>query len=93
MTQAAQPITTEQLARLYQAANEANSLLSKALNEKPRNRDLVEQLRQRSRELNSAYDASRRQFKRQQKAENRASMLTKMIRYYMDHQEAAEAQP
>lgn len=92
MNTATQPITADQLARLYQAANEANSMLSRALCAKPRNRDLVEQLRQRSRKINSAYDAGRRQFKRQQKAARRAELRTTMIRFYIDHQQAAQQQ-
>lgn len=67
-----QPVTLEQLARLFDAADRANSELSVAHCAKPRDRDLIERLRQRSRALNSAYDAARRQYKRQQKSMRRA---------------------
>lgn len=53
-----QPVTVEQLARLYEAARQANS----------------------------AYDAARKQFKRQQKAKNKDAQLTTMIRFYLDAQ-------
>ena len=84
---ATQP-TLEQLARLFDAANRANSELAAAHGAKPRDPDLIERLRQRSRALNSAYDAARRQYKRQQKAAQKAAMLTTMIGFYLDHQEA-----
>ena len=91
MTAPAQPVTLEQLARLFESANSANSELSAARCAKPRDRDLVERLRQRSRALNSAYDAARRQYKRQQKAKARAQWRTTMIRFYMDCQEKSSA--
>lgn len=88
MNQAAQPVTLDQLARLYADRNRANSDLSKAMCAKPRDLDLIERLRQRSRALNSAYDADRKKFKRQQKAANKSQMLTTMIKFYMDYQDA-----
>ena len=88
MTTKPQPVTLEQLARLFEAANKANSELSAARCAKPRDPDLIERLRQRSRALNSAYDAARRQHKRQQKAAQKSEMLTTMIGFYLDHQEA-----
>ena len=91
MTAKPQPITLEQLARLFEAANKANSELSAAHCAKPSDRDLVERLRQRSRALNSAYDAARRQHKRQQKATRRAEWRTTMIRFYMDYKEKSSA--
>ena len=91
MTTKPQPITLEQLARLFDAANRANIELSVAHCAKPRDRDLIERLRQRSRALNSAYDAARRQYKRQQKAAQKAAMLTTMIGFYLDHQEANQS--
>jgi len=78
-----QPITLNQLARLFDAANKANSELSAARCSKPRDPDLIERLRQRSRALNSAYDAARRQHKRQQKAAQKSAMLTTMIGFYL----------
>ena len=68
MTAPAQPVAMEQLARLFEAANKANSELASAHRMRPRDRDLVERARQRSSALNSAYDAARRKHKRQQKA-------------------------
>lgn len=87
MTPAAQPITMDQLARLYAAANAANSQLSVALCAKPRDRALVERLREQSSLLNRAYDHARRQHKRQQKAGQRAALRTSLIRFYLDTQE------
>ena len=84
----AQTVTLEQLARLFDAANRANSELSVAPRAKPRDRDLIERLRQRSRALNSTYDAARRKYKRQQKAAQRSAMLTTMIGFYLDYKEA-----
>lgn len=90
MNQRKDPPSVDQLAELYAAANKANSDLSAAMRAKPRDRELVERMRQRSSELNSAYDAARRRFKQQQKSARRASMRTQMIRFYIDvrqHQE------
>ena len=88
MTGLAQPVTLEQLARLFEAANKANSELSAAHRMKPRDPDLIERLRQRSRALNSAYDAARRQHKRQKRAAQKSAMLTTMIGFYLDYKEA-----
>lgn len=81
------PITLDQLARLFDAANKANSELAAAHRAKPRDRDAIERARQRSSALNSAYDAAKRQYKRQKKAKARAQWRTTMIRFYMDRQE------
>ena len=86
MTAAAQPITAEQLARLYAAANRANSDLDAA--RRTKDKDLIERMRQRARALNSAYDSAKRQYKRQQKASRRGEWRSTMIRFYIDHQEA-----
>lgn len=83
-----QPISVEQLARLYDARNRANSELSKAHNTKPRDPDLVVRMRQRASALNGAYNSALKQYKRQQKAARRGEWRTTMIRFYMDHQEA-----
>ena len=88
MTAPAQPVTLDQLARLFDAANKANSELAAAHRAKPRDRDLVERLRQRSRALNSAYDAAKRQYKRQKKAAQKSAMMTTMIGFYLDYKEA-----
>lgn len=83
-----QPVTLEQLARLFDAANRANSELAAAHRMRPRDRDAIERARQRSSALNSAYDAARRQHKRQQKATRRAEWRTTMIGFYLDYREA-----
>lgn len=86
------PVTLDQLARMYSAANQANSRLSAALCAKPRDRDLVERLRERSSTLNSGYDAARRAYKRQQKSASREALRTSMIRFYLDLRESGHAQ-
>lgn len=91
MTTRPQPITMEQLARLFDAANRANSELAAAHRAKPRDPAAIERARQRSSALNSAYDAAKRQHKRQQKAAQKAAMLTTMIGFYLDHQEANQS--
>lgn len=88
MTAPAQPVTLEQLARLFEAARQANSDLDAARKARPRDPDAIERLRQRSRALNSAYDAALRQHKRQQKATRRAEWRTAMIGFYLDYREA-----
>ena len=88
MTTKPQPITLEQLARLFDAANQANSELAAAHCAKPRNRDAIERARQRSSALNSAYDYARRRYKKQQKAASRAELRNTMIRFYLDAQES-----
>ena len=88
MTAAAQPITTEQLAQLYEAANQANSNLDAARRAKPRDPDAIEQALQRSRALNSSYDTARRRYKKQQKADGRKQWRSTMIRFYLDCRES-----
>jgi len=88
MTAPAQPITLDQLARLFDAANKANSELAAAHRAKPRDRDAIERARQRSSALNSAYDAAKRQYKRQKKATQKSAMMTTMIGFYLDYREA-----
>ena len=83
-----QPITIEQLARLYDARNKANSELSKAHCVRPRDPDLVVRMRQRASALNGAYNSALKQYKRQQKAARRGEWRTTMIKFYLDHQEA-----
>ena len=91
MTAKPQPITLEQMARLFDAANKANSELAAAHRAKPRDQDLIVRIRQRSGALNSSYHAAKRQYKRQQKAAARAQWRTTMIRFYMDYQEKSSA--
>lgn len=84
MTAAAQPITTKQLARIYQARNEANKRMSQALRTK--DEMLVRIATDEASNFNRAYNAALRQYKRQQKAKARAQWRTTMIRFYMDFQ-------
>ena len=88
MTAPAQPITLDQLARLFDAANKANSELAAAHRAKPRDRDAIERASQRSSAPNSAYDAAKRQYKRQKKAAQKSAMMTTMIGFYLDYKEA-----
>lgn len=80
-------MTDEQLAQLYQAANQANSDLAAAYRSK--DKAMIGMLRDRSRELNSAYAAAKRRYKRQQKSSGRDKIRTTMVRLYLDAQEAA----
>lgn len=77
-------VTIDQLAQLYQAANQANSDLAAAY----RNRDtaMIGMLRDRSRELNRSYAAAKRRRKRQQKSSGRDKIRTTMVRWYLDQQ-------
>ena len=70
VTLSAQPVTFEQLARLYQARNEANSLMAKA--NRSKDRAMISAAKETAKSLDSAYDAARRLYKRQQKASNKA---------------------
>lgn len=91
MTTKPQRITLEQLARLFEAANRANSELAAAHRMRPSDRDAIERAHQRSSALNSAYDAAKRQHKRQQKATQKSAMLTTMIGFYLDYKEANQS--
>ncbi|MGL4297357.1 MAG: hypothetical protein ACRCTG_16735 [Aestuariivirga sp.] len=84
-----QTVTTEQLARLYQARNEANKRMSQALRTKYKT--LVKLATDEASNFNRAYNAALRQYKRQQKAKARAQLRTTMIQFYMDHQEASRS--
>lgn len=70
MTAPAQPVTLDQLARLYKARNEANADMSVAIRVGEPGR--LADAKAAARELNIAYEAARKAYKRQQKAENRA---------------------
>ena len=85
MTEAPQLVTLDQLARLYQARNEANKRMSQALRTK--DNTLVRLATDEASNFNRAYNAALRQYKRQQKAAARAQWRTTMIRFYMDYQE------
>ncbi len=85
----AQSVTIEQLARLYQARNEANRRMSQALRTK--DEMLVRIATDEASNFNRAYNAALRQYKRQQKAKARAQWRTTMIRFYMDFQGGSSA--
>ena len=80
-------IGVEQLARLYEAANTANKLYAAARKERAPI-PVREKLFESAREINSAYDRAKRQFKRQQKAAHKSALLTQQIKFYLDQQEA-----
>ncbi len=77
-----QPITLDQLARLYRARNEANRRMSQAM----RNKDavLIQLATVEASNFNRAYDAAQRTHKRQQKAARRAALRTSMIPFCID---------
>lgn len=89
MTEAPQPVTLDQLARLYRARNEANKRMSQAL--RTRDKTLVKLATDEASNFNRAYAAALRRHKRQQKAKARAQWRTTMIRFYMDCQEKSSA--
>ena len=80
-----QTVSTEQLARLYRARNEANKRMSQALRTK--DKTLVRLATDEASNFNRAYSAALRQYKRQQKSAQKVAMLTTMIGFYLDHQE------
>ena len=79
-----QPVTTEQLAKLYAARNEANGRMSQALRSK--DATLIRLAKEDSARWNRAYDDARKAYKKQQKAERTARLRTTMIRFYLDAQ-------
>jgi hypothetical protein len=78
----AQSVSLDQLARLYQARNAANSRMSQAMRSK--DATLIRLAKEDSARWNQAYDNARRAYKKQQKAEHRAELRTQMIRFYLD---------
>lgn len=81
-----QTVSTEQLARLYRARNDANKRMSQAL--RTRDKTLSKLATDEASNFNRAYSAALRQHKRQQKAKTKAQLRTTMIKFYLDHQEA-----
>lgn len=73
-----QPVTIEQLARLYRARNDANGRL--ALAHRACDPSKAADARAQARDFNKAFEAARKQFKQQQKSANR----TAQIRFYLD---------
>ena len=81
-----QVVSTDQLARLYQARNDANKRMSQALRTK--DKTLVKLATDEASNFNRAYSAALRQYKRQQKAKTSAQWRTTMIGFYLDYNEA-----
>ena len=79
-----QPVTIDQLARLYQARNEANKRMSQAMRSK--DAALIRLATAEAGNFNRAYDAAQRAYKRQQKAARRAQWRSTLIRFYLDAQ-------
>ena len=73
-----QTVTIDQLARLYQARNDANKRMSQAMRAK--DATLIRLATQEASNFNKAYDAARKQFKQQQKSAHR----TAQIRFYLN---------
>ena len=86
MTQ--QPVTIDQLARLYQARNEANGRMSQAL--RSRDKAAIAAAKAEATRLNHAYNDAHRAYKRQQKTAQRARWRTTMARFYLDRNETQQ---
>ena len=80
-----QPVTLEQLARLYEARNAANKRMSQAM--RVGDKTLITLAVQESSSFNKAYDAARKAYKKQQKTKRKADLRTTMIRWYLDQQQ------
>ena len=83
-----QPVTLDQLARLYAARNEANVRMSQAMRGK--DATLIRLAKEDAGRWNRAYDDARKAFKKQQKKQQRSSMRSTMIRFYLDQHEAQQ---
>lgn len=81
-----QPVTLDQLARLYQARNEANGRMSQAMRAK--DPTLILLAKEDATRWNQAYDDARKAWKKQQKKARRDQWRTTMIKFYIDHHEA-----
>lgn len=86
-----QPVTLDQLARLYQARNEANGRMSAALRSKDTN--IIRLAKEDAGRWNRAYDDARKAYKRQQKKQRREQWRTTMIKFYMHYAEATITHP
>lgn len=84
-----QIVTTEQLARLYHARNDANKRMSQALRGK--DKEAIVKVKREASDFNHAYDAALKQYKKQQKKQNREQWRTTMIRWYLDQAEQTES--
>jgi len=83
-------ITLNQLARLYQARNEANKRMSQALRSK--DKAAIAAAKAEATNLNKAYNDAHKVYKRQQKKHQREQWRTKLIRFYLDAQEQYQAE-
>ena len=81
-----QPVTLDQLARLYAARNEANKRMSQAMRAK--DPTLIRLAKEDARRWNQAYDDARKAWKKQQKKRQREQWRTTMIKFYMHYAEA-----
>ena len=84
-----QPVSPDQLARLFRARNESNKRMGQVLRSK--DKALIRQATEEATAWNRIYADAFRQYKRQQKSAAREQLRTTMIRFYLDAQEAAEA--
>lgn len=84
-----QPVTLDQLARLYRARNEANKRMSQAL--RSRDATVIRLAKDDARRWNQAYDDARKAYKRQQKKQRREQWRTQIIRFYLDQHDAQQA--
>ena len=83
-----QPVSLDQLARLYAARNEANKRMSATLRGK--DATLIRLAKEDAVRWNRAYDDARKAWKKQQKAAQRERWRTTMIRFYLDQHEAQQ---
>lgn len=81
-----QTVSLDQLARLYQARNEANKRMSQAM--RGGDHTLIRLAKDDAGRWNRAYDDARKAYKRQQKAAQRERWRTQMIQFYIDHAQA-----
>lgn len=79
-------ITVEQLARLYQARNEANKRMSQAT--RAGDKTVIRLATSEATNFNRAYAAALRGYKRQQKAASRSAATTAAIKFYLDKLES-----
>lgn len=80
MPDAKQPITLEQLARLYQARNKANSIL--AMRRRMKAPAPLMAAKEEAIRLNKAYEAARISYKKQQKAAARKAWREERKEHY-----------
>lgn len=77
-----QPVSLEQLARLYQARNDANKRMSQALRSK--DKMLIDLATNEATNFNRVYASALRGYKRQKKAASRDKARTQTILHLME---------